>query len=72
MESELKKIAGTQVQDVMQKEPRTIIPETTIEEIATVMTEEKIYYLPVLSDGRVAGVVTKRDLIKAVAKGKIW
>ncbi|MBU4304839.1 MAG: CBS domain-containing protein [Candidatus Omnitrophica bacterium] len=72
MESEFKKIAGTQVQDVMQKEPRTIIPETTIEEIATMMTEEKIYYLPVLSDGRVAGVVTKRDLIKAVAKGKIW
>ena len=72
MESELKKIAGTQVQDVMQKEPRTIIPETTIEEIATMMTEEKIYYLPVLSDDRVAGVVTKRDLIKAVAKGKIW
>ena len=71
-EEELKKIAGTTVADIMQKEPRTITPEMTTEEIATIMSEEKKYYLSVVESGAVLGVVTKRDLIKAVAKGKIW
>ena len=72
LEEELKKIAGTQVKDLMQPEPQTITRETTIEEIATLMTEKKTYYLPVIDNGKIIGVVTKRDLIKAVAKGKIW
>lgn len=71
-EEELRKIAGTQIKDVMQPEPQTITPQTTTEEIATIMCENKNYYLVVLDNGAVAGVVTKRDLIKAVAKGKIW
>ncbi|MFH2137761.1 MAG: CBS domain-containing protein [Candidatus Omnitrophota bacterium] len=72
MEEEIKKICGTLVNDVMQKEPNTISKEATIEDIATIMTEQKTYYLTVLENSRVVGVVTKRDLIKAVAKGKIW
>ncbi len=71
-EEELKKIAGTKLKDVMQTQPQTITPQTTTEEIATIMSENKNYYLVVLEKGAVAGVVTKRDLIKAVAKGKIW
>ncbi|MCP4650529.1 MAG: CBS domain-containing protein [PVC group bacterium] len=71
-EEELIKIAGQQVKDIMQKEPRTISKNTTIEDIATLMSEDKHYYLPVLEDSKVVGIVTKRDLIKAVAKGKIW
>jgi CBS-domain-containing membrane protein len=71
-EEELKKIAGTKLKDVMQAEPKTIAPDTTTEEIATIMCESKKYYLTVLDEGNVVGVVTKRDLIKAVARGKIW
>ena len=71
-EDELKKITGTKLKDIMQLEPQTITPETTTEEIATIMTENKNYYLTVLDGNVVVGVVTKRDLIKAVAKGKIW
>lgn len=72
MEEELKKIAGTYVRDVMQSNPQVINKDTSIEEIATIMTEKKAYFLPVIEEGKVIGVVTKRDLIKAVAKGKIW
>jgi len=71
-EEELKKIAGTDLKDVMQISPQTISPNMSIEEIATIMSENKIYYLTVIENNRVAGVVTKRDLIRAVAKGKIW
>jgi len=71
-EEELKKITGTTIAEIMQKDPRTIMLQTTTEEIATLMSEEKSYYLVVLEDKKVVGVVTKRDLIRAVAKGKIW
>lgn len=71
-EEELKKIAGIDLKDVMQSEPQTISPEISVEEIATLMSENKTYYLTVLKAGKVVGVVTKRDIIKAVAKGKIW
>ncbi|MCK4993826.1 MAG: CBS domain-containing protein, partial [Candidatus Omnitrophica bacterium] len=60
-EEELKKIAGTKLQDIMQAETPTITPQTTTEEIATIMSENKNYYLVVLEDGAVVGVVTKRD-----------
>lgn len=72
MEEELKKITGTKIKDIMQPQPQTITPQTTTEEIATIMCENRNYYLVVLQDKAVVGVVTKRDLIKAVAKGKIW
>ncbi|MBU1043472.1 MAG: CBS domain-containing protein [Candidatus Omnitrophica bacterium] len=71
-EEELRKITGTDLKDVMQENPPTISPEMSIEEIATIMSENKTYYLTVIENNKVVGVVTKRDLIKAVAKGKIW
>ena len=71
-EEELKKITGTDLKDVMQLEPQTISPEMSIEEIATLMSENKTYYLTVIEERKVVGIVTKRDLIRAVAKGKIW
>ena len=71
-EEELKKIAGTQLQDVMQNNPSTITTKTSVEEIATIMSEKRKYYLVVVEQNNVVGVVTKRDLIIAVAKGKIW
>ena len=72
LEDDLEKIAGTKVEDVMQSEPKTITKDTTIEDIATMMTEEKAYYLSVIEDGRIVGVITKRDLITDISKGKIW
>ncbi len=71
-EEELKKITSIDLKDVMQDNPQIIAPDMSIEEIATIMSENKTYYLTVIENNKVAGVVTKRDLIRAVAKGKIW
>ncbi|MFH1460228.1 MAG: CBS domain-containing protein [Candidatus Omnitrophota bacterium] len=72
MEEEFKKIAATNVEQIMQTNSKIITKETTIEEIATIMSEDKAYYLVVMEQGKIEGIITKRDLIKAVAKGKIW
>ncbi len=57
--------------EIMTADPRTAEPDTTLEEIATMMKEEDVGVIPVLEDGRVTGVVTDRDIvIRCVAEGK--
>jgi predicted transcriptional regulator len=34
------------------------------------MIEKDVYYLPVLDNDKVAGVITKKDIVRAIAKGK--
>src|SRR2546421_11805299 len=42
LEHELKKIAGASVKDVMDDHPATIGPEQTLEDVATLMHEQKV------------------------------
>jgi acetoin utilization protein AcuB len=52
------------VSDVMTKKVRTVSEDTPIEEAARIMADNKIGGLPVLSDGRVVGIITETDLFK--------
>jgi CBS domain-containing protein len=56
-----------QVFDVMTPGPLTCAPETTIAEAANLMWQGDCGVLPVLRDGKVAGIVTDRDLFIALA-----
>jgi CBS domain-containing protein len=59
------------VREIMTADPRTAEPDTTLEEIATMMKEEDVGVIPVLEDGRVTGVVTDRDIVvRCIAEGK--
>ena len=42
----------------------TCTEEDTVEQVMTVMTERRIRHLPVLSDGRLVGLVSIGDLVK--------
>ncbi|VAX33915.1 hypothetical protein MNBD_NITROSPIRAE03-521 [hydrothermal vent metagenome] len=35
--------------------------------MATIMTEKKIHLLPVLKEGKLVGIVGKKDVIRAIA-----
>lgn len=63
MESEIKKMAAVIVGDICTTKVVSITEETTIEEIATIMSEKKIHVLPVLRDGIVVGIVGKVDVV---------
>ena len=60
-------------QDIMAKNPRTVTPQTRIQEAARLMKDEDVGILPVVeSEGskRLIGVVTDRDIaIRHVAEG---
>ena len=45
----------------------TVDEETSVDYIATLMTEKKIHLLPVLKGGIMVGIIGKKDLIKGVA-----
>jgi len=60
------------VRDLMTPHPTCAEPDTTVEEIATLMKEEDIGCVPVVDeDGQVAGMITDRDIVlRCVAAGK--
>lgn len=56
-------------EDVMTEDVRMIDLEAEASEAAKLMTEEGISGLPVVHDGEVTGIVTKTDVVRAVAEG---
>jgi CBS domain-containing protein len=66
MEKEMKKMAGSTVGDIFTRDVVTVNLETLIEEIATIMAEQRIHTLPVLKEGRLVGVIGKGDIIKTL------
>ncbi len=67
LENDIKKMAATTVGDICTKEVITIDEEASVEQIATVMTEKKIHLLPVVKEGKLIGIIGKKDIIKAIA-----
>jgi CBS domain-containing protein len=56
----------TTVREIMTARVHTVTPETKIPECVMLMHEQSIRHLPVLSAGRVAGVLSVRDLMGAL------
>ena len=56
----------TSVRDVMTKEVHTITPATCIEDCMQLMTEKHIRHLPVLDSGKLVGLISIGDVVKAI------
>jgi CBS domain-containing protein len=67
--SELHKMVATKVEDIYTKNPITIEMGSTLADIATIMSEKRIHYLPVMNENRVDGVVGRREVLRALAEG---
>jgi CBS domain-containing protein len=67
LEVEIKKMAASTVGEICTRDVITIDDETPVEDIATIMTEKKIHLLPVLKEGKLVGIIGKKDLIKGIA-----
>ncbi|MCI5159404.1 MAG: CBS domain-containing protein [Candidatus Electrothrix sp. AUS1_2] len=70
MEKEMKKMAGVTVGDIYASEVVSVQQDTPLDEIATLMAEKNIHTLPVLDQGKLVGVIGKRDIIRTIADGK--
>lgn len=61
---------GKDVKTIMSKKVISITEETPVEEIAKLMTTHKISRLPVMKGDEVTGIVSRADIVNAIAMGK--
>lgn len=62
---ELERLTAQSVGDICQRDVVTCAPETSVEEIASIMVKHKVHLLPVVADNRLLGVVARLDVIRA-------
>ncbi len=64
---EMKRMAATTVNDICTRDVVTIRSETTISEIATIMTDKNVHLLPVVDAGSIVGIIGKVDMVRALS-----
>ncbi len=62
---------GLRVADIMSHNVIAISEETPVSEIAALLTERKIKRVPVVRDGKLVGIVSRADIVHAVAQGHL-
>lgn len=69
-EERFRKAFGSKVGDVMTDEVIDISPDATVRQAATVMADQKVNRLPVTESGRLVGIITRGDVVRAIAEHK--
>jgi len=70
MEKEIQQFSATTVEDLFTRKVVTVDEKTPIDEIATLMTQEKYYTIPVMDGERLVGIVGKGDVIRTFVTSK--
>ncbi|MEZ5204629.1 MAG: CBS domain-containing protein [Acidimicrobiales bacterium] len=65
-EEDLRRALGSTVADVMSTDPVTIDPAASVEQAATKMHHEEVSRLPVVDGGRLVGIVSRTDIVRAI------
>jgi CBS domain-containing protein len=66
-EGRLRKAFAATAEDMMTSHPDTVTPDTSVREAARLIHETGHNRLPVVEDGRLVGVVTRLDVLGALA-----
>lgn len=59
---------GRKVEEVMTRDPVTIAPGATLDELVELMISRKIKRVPVVAGGRLVGIVARSDLMRAMLR----
>lgn len=68
-EHELKKAVAASIEDVMTAEPITVQADASIEDVASLLADRDVSRLPVLDGETLVGIVSKHDIVRAIAQG---
>jgi len=69
LESEVQKITATTVAEAMSPNPVLVRPETSIDEVSSIMVEKGFHTLPVVDEGKLVGIVGKEDVLRTLMSG---
>ncbi len=67
-EERVRKSIGSKVTEIMSDEVVSVSPEATVRETATLMADRDVNRLPVIEDERLVGIVTRGDIVRAIAE----
>jgi CBS domain-containing protein len=59
-------LGDVKVSDIMERDPVTAAPDMEVNDLRRTMLESGARYLPVMQDGKLLGVISFRDVAKAV------
>ena len=62
--------SGAKVKDIMSKDLISVNDDTAVEEIANLFTTHRINRVPVLKGKKLVGIVSRADIVRAIAMGK--
>lgn len=65
-EEDLQKALGSTVGEVMSDEPVICTDDDTVEQAATLMHDHDVAQLPVVRDGKLVGVISRTDVLRAI------
>jgi CBS-domain-containing membrane protein len=65
--AEFVKAHGRKAKDVMTRQVISVDPDTSLQEIANLLEKHGIKRVPVLKDGRLVGIVSRANLVQALA-----
>jgi len=61
---------GKDVKSIMSKKITSVAEDTAVEEIARLMTVQRIKRVPVMRGEKVVGIVSRADIVSAIARGE--
>jgi CBS domain-containing protein len=65
-----RKAFGSKVSEIMSQEVIAISPDASVREAATLMADNKVNRLPVTQSLKLVGIVTRADIVRAIAESK--
>lgn len=69
-ESDILSKKARQVKGIMSAKVVSVTEDTPVEEIAKLMSTYKIKRLPVMKESKIVGIVSRADIVSAIALGK--
>ncbi|CAB4652009.1 MAG: CBS domain-containing protein [Actinobacteria bacterium] len=70
-DEELRIAAASTVGELMQTDPETVGPDTSLEDLASLMHDKQVTHVPVIDgNGKVVGIVARGDVIRHLARAK--
>jgi CBS domain-containing protein len=58
---------GRRIDEVMTRDPVTISADTPLDQVVSLMERHRVKRLPVVADGKVVGIVSRANLVRALA-----
>ena len=66
LQKEFKRLTATTVDDIYSRPAFSVTSDTDLSEVARIMSEKKLYTLPVIEGGKLVGIVGKADVIRSL------